>query len=281
MTYELNEKEYDDLLTNVLTSLQLVILKRPSATLYLPVEELNNQFKQEIKKHDTSTKRQTLKNMLTTMTDNLDNNLLFDIDLIFQYDLKKKTILDYKTLINKSRMSVWRGDITNIRIDGIVNAANQGLLGCTTPNHPCVDNAIHSSSGPRLRLECKKIILAKTSPNLEIGNVEITSGYNLPSKYVIHVMGPKQRYGTDEGERILKLCYENCLQIAKDNNLKSLAFCGISTGLFGFSPKVSSEIAVGVAKKFLKENPQFELILFDVFKESDLHIYRSTIETLK
>src|SRR5688572_7270180 len=120
------------------------------------------------------------------------------------------------------------GDITKSKADCIVNASNETGLGCFTPGHPCVDNAIHRAAGPELLEECK------TLGGIPTGVAKITKAYKLPSKYIIHVTGPKATEGKEDHETLFK-CYHTCLDLANENKISSIAFCCISSGIYGFN----------------------------------------------
>lgn len=145
---------------------------------------------------------------------------------------------------------LWKGDITTLKCDGIVNAANAQMLGCFHPNHGCIDNAIHTYAGVQLRQDLAEMMKAQghTEPT---GRAKITKAYNLPCKYVLHTVGPIV-YGalTEDHEKALISCYRACLETADENGLKSLAFCCISTGEFRFPNERAAEIAVGTVAEY-------------------------------
>ncbi|MGI6218087.1 MAG: protein-ADP-ribose hydrolase [Coriobacteriales bacterium] len=174
---------------------------------------------------------------------------------------------------------LWRGDITRLATDAIVNAANSALLGCFSPNHSCIDNAIHTYAGIELRLACNQIMEKQGYPE-PTGMAKITPAFNLPSKYVIHTVGPIVNGKLTKAD-IAKLAssYRSCLKIAAENGLGSIAFCCISTGVFGFPQDRAAEIAVQTVEEFLDENPRGSLqdVVFNVFKESDLKIYQNLL----
>lgn len=181
--------------------------------------------------------------------------------------------------------SIWQGDITRLEIDAIVNAANSAMLGCFIPCHGCIDNAIHSSAGIELRNECNKIMNEKRKLygkdyEEETGKAIITRGYNLPCRYVIHTVGPIVRGGLNK--RLcseLEGCYKSVLKCAAENNVKSIAFCCISTGEFHFPNKKAAEIAVNTVRDFLDSNDfEFERIIFNVFKDEDRKIYENIFQ---
>ncbi|MGL5314906.1 MAG: protein-ADP-ribose hydrolase [Peptostreptococcaceae bacterium] len=172
------------------------------------------------------------------------------------------------------KLSLWQGDITRLEVDGIVNAANSKLLGCFIPCHGCIDNIIHFLSGIELREECNKIMNTQGHDE-ETGKAKITSAYNLPSKYVIHTVGPiVYDKLTNNLEKDLESCYKSCLEIAIKNNIRSIAFCCISTGEFHFPNERAAEIAVSTVNNFMKDNSdKFDRIIFNVFKDVDKKIY--------
>ena len=138
---------------------------------------------------------------------------------------------------------LWKGDITTLRCGAIVNAANSGMTGCWQPCHSCIDNCIHTFAGVRLRYKCGEI-MRKQGHEEPTRTAKITPAYNLPCDYVIHTVG-----AIVDGELLpehceqLRQCYESCLAIAVQHEVKSIAFCCISTGVFGFPKKEAAEIA--------------------------------------
>ena len=172
---------------------------------------------------------------------------------------------------------LWQGDITTLSCDAIVNAANSRMLGCFCPNHGCIDNAVHTFAGIRLRLACNEI-MQKQGRKEPAGRAKITSAYNLPSRFVIHTVGPIV-YGkpTDKDCELLRSCYLSCLKIADENNLKSIAFCCISTGEFHFPNEKAAEIATDTVKKYKAETHSEIKVIFNVFKDTDLKIYRKLL----
>lgn len=175
----------------------------------------------------------------------------------------------------KDNIYLWQGDITTLECDAIVNAANSGMTGCYHPCHNCVDNCIHTFAGVRLRLKCAEI-MRKQGYDEPTGKARITPAYNLPCKYVIHTVGPiVQGRLTEKHRMLLKSCYESCLELAVLNRIKSIAFCCISTGVFGFPQDKAAEIAVQTVREFLK-NHVIEVI-FNVFKDADYELYRQLL----
>ncbi len=191
--------------------------------------------------------------------------------------VKGITRLEELTEIDEN-IYLWQGDITTLEVDAIVNAANKALLGCFIPHHRCIDNAIHTQAGLQLRKECYEIM--KEQGTFEkTGQAKITAGYNLPAKHVIHTVGPIiYRVVEDDDKELLASCYRNCLKIALENNLKSIAFCCVSTGEFRFPNDLAAEIAVAEVKKFFRENPNADLkVVFNVFKDLDKKLYKELL----
>lgn len=172
-------------------------------------------------------------------------------------------------------MSVWRGDITTVAADAIVNAANSALLGCFRPMHGCVDNAIHAIAGPRLRLDCHSIMTAqgRSEPT---GTAKITRGYHLPARYVLHTVGPiVHDVVSTEHDRALASCYRACLDLAAEvRQIRTIAFCGISTGLYGFPVARAAGVALSTVAGWVDANPgRFDRVVFDTFGAPDHAAY--------
>ena len=173
---------------------------------------------------------------------------------------------------------LWQGDITTLRCDAIVNAANSQLLGCFSPCHGCIDNIIHTMSGVQLRLACDELMRAQGYEE-PTGQAKITPGFNLPARYVLHTVGPIIDDEVTAGdEALLASCYRSCLELAGQNGLRSVAFCCISTGVFRFPPDRAAGIAVQAVKEFLRKDTSVRRVIFNVFKDSDLAIYRELLE---
>ncbi len=219
----------------------------------------------------------------------IDDAFLALQDVFLQEEAKERGIVHLsdlvptkmptKTPIKKhGQLYIWQGDITRLAVDAIVNAANSALLGCFVPSHACIDNAIHSMAGLQLRNECHEI-MQKQGHKERTGEAKITKAYNLPSKYVIHTVGP-----IVHGELTKKDCkelensYRSCLELATDNNLQSLAFCCISTGEFCFPNKEAADIAVKTVLAFLQEKQSTMQVIFNVFKDIDYTIYKGLLE---
>lgn len=196
-------------------------------------------------------------------------------------EVEEKGIVDGNALpVSKldSRLVLWKGDITTLKTDAIVNAANSKLLGCFVPCHSCVDNIIHSVSGIQLRLVCNEI-MEKQGHDEPTGRAKITPAFNLPCSYVIHTVGPIVSGRLTETHcSQLAGCYRACLELASEKKLKSVAFCCISTGEFHFPHDRAAELAVQTVQEFLKSNSQIERVIFNVFQEEDYGIYREILE---
>ncbi len=178
-----------------------------------------------------------------------------------------------------SRLYLWQGDITTLRCDAIVNAANSQMLGCFAPGHSCIDNIIHTMAGVQLRLACNELMEAQGHPE-PTGQAKITPGYNLPCKYVIHTVGPIVDVPLmAEHERLLASCYRKCLELAEQNGCRSIAFCCISTGVFMFPNQRAAEIAVDTVRKYYAETGSRIRTVFNVFKDIDLKIYAGLLNT--
>lgn len=173
---------------------------------------------------------------------------------------------------------LWRGDITTLQCDGIVNAANSGMLGCFCPNHGCIDNAIHTFAGVGLRLACAEL-MKQQGHEEETGKAKITPAYNLPSRFVLHTVGPIiQGRLTRKDRELLASCYRSCLELAEQNGLRSIAFCCISTGEFRFPNDKAAQIALETVKEY-KEQTHSEIeVIFNVYKELDYNIYRELLK---
>lgn len=181
------------------------------------------------------------------------------------------------------KMVLWQGDITRLSTDAIVNAANHQMLGCFVPCHGCIDNAIGSIAGLGLRQECAAIMEKRreafgkdyVEPN---GTVTCTKGYNLPAAFVLHTVGPIiDTQPTARQQEELASCYRNCLGYASEHGFRSIAFCCISTGEFHYPPEQAASVAIEVVTEFLAQDNRIEKIIFNVFKTSDLAIYRELL----
>ncbi|MGM9680181.1 MAG: protein-ADP-ribose hydrolase [Eubacteriales bacterium] len=172
---------------------------------------------------------------------------------------------------------LWQGDITTLKCDAIVNAANAGLLGCFCPCHGCIDNAIHTYAGVRLRAACAAL-MQKQGHEEPVGRAKITPAYNLPCKFVLHTVGPMiQGNPTERDDEALASCYRSCLELAEQYRMDSISFCCISTGEFRFPNKRAAEIAVKTVREYKARAHSKMKVIFNVFKELDYDIYRELL----
>ncbi len=201
-------------------------------------------------------------------------------DEFLMEEVKGKDVVllsDLKPTRENKQFYLWQGDITTLSVDAIVNAANSALLGCFVPCHNCIDNAIHSVAGLQLRNDCNEL-MRKQGHEEETGKAKITKAYNLPCENVIHTVGPII-YGelTIDDCELLASCYRECLNLAVEHHLKSIAFCCISTGEFHFPNEKAAAIAVATVKNFLEDDKSGIEVIFNVFKENDYNIYRELL----
>lgn len=210
---------------------------------------------------------------------NVDDEFIKVQDEYLKEEIKRKGIVDIDDLKPiKDGIYLWQGDITTLRCDVIVNAANSGMTGCYVPNHRCIDNCIHSFAGVQLRLECDEI-MTKQGYSEPTGQAKITNSYNLPCKYIIHTVGPIINGKlTSEDCDLLESCYKSCLELAVKNNLESIAFCCISTGEFHFPNDKAAQIAVKTVEEFMKKETSLKKVIFNVFKDMDKEIYRKLLK---
>lgn len=186
--------------------------------------------------------------------------------------------------VNQEKLSIWQGDITRLAVDAIVNAANAQMLGCFVPMHTCIDNCIHTFAGVQLRAECNRQmnrLRLQYGRNYEqpVAVPMLTDAYNLPSKKVIHIVGPVVQGRVTPGqEKDLADCYRNTLELCLKNGLKSVAFCCISTGVFHFPNKRAAELAADTVRTWLAAHPgAVERVIFNVFKDEDKKYYEELI----
>lgn len=200
-------------------------------------------------------------------------------DEYLKEEIAGKGITDCEDLIPAAEgLYIWQGDITTLRCDAIVNAANSGMTGCYVPNHSCIDNCIHTFAGMELRWTCAEI-MERQGHEEPTGKAKITPAFNLPCRYVLHTVGPiVQGWLTERDCELLKSCYRSCLSLAREYGLKSVAFCCISTGVFCFPAEKAAEIAVEMVKEFQAENPGIDKVIFNVFKDEDKRIYERLLQ---
>ncbi|MFT4415418.1 protein-ADP-ribose hydrolase [Fredinandcohnia humi] len=240
--------------------------------------------------NDYKEKRNLLRALLNIRaTKPLDNGFLEKMDSLLQMELREKGIVKVENLESVANMFpdnpfsqsdkfiLWQGDITRLNAEAIVNAANKQMLGCFQPLHACIDNAIHSAAGPQLRNDCE-IIISTQGDLEETGNAKITRAYNLPSRFVLHTVGPIVPKGTpltNQQRDELASCYISCLELASEiKNIKTIAFCAISTGVFGFPKTDAARIAVNTVNQWLSEHPNhLEKVIFNVYGNEDYNEY--------
>lgn len=222
---------------------------KPISKEYIKIE---NDYLQEILKHKKITKVENIEAVNQTINES--------------------------NLKNKDKICLWQGDITTLEVEAVVNAANSKGLGCFIPCHKCIDNQLNSQAGIALRLECNEIMREKDY-NLDTGKAFVTKGYNLPSKYVIHTVGPIiYDYVSNNDIKKLAYCYINSLKLAIENGIRTIAFPCISTGEFRFPKDKACEIAVSTVDEFLNSHRDFiDKVVFNVYSEEDYKIYEQII----
>ena len=229
---------------------------------------------------DLKSKRQLLRALMNIRPPMpLKSSFLMIQDQLLQAEAKEKGIVTLDEISGQSQIRIWQGDITRLEVDAIVNAANSALLGCFAPLHNCIDNAIHSAAGLQLRDVCNKIMEAQGHEEAT-GQSKITPAFNLPSKFVIHTVGPIipfNRQPNAEEKNLLASCYENCLKLALLSNLNSIAFCCISTGEFHFPNELAANIAFETVKRFIIDNNCDIIVVFNTFKDIDNNIYKELL----
>ena len=195
-------------------------------------------------------------------------------DAYLQEETAAKGITDAADLMPlQPGLYLWQEDITTLKCDAIVNAANSDMTGCYCPNHSCIDNAIHTYAGVQLRLACAEIIDRQGHPE-PTGQAKITAAFDLPCRYVLHTVGPIINGRVTKADKeLLSSCYRSCLELAAEKGLESVAFCCISTGEFHFPNQLAAEIAVQTVKEFLQTPTSIKKVIFNVFKDMDKKIY--------
>ena len=196
-------------------------------------------------------------------------------DAYLQEEQRKKGIVSLNMLSPiQPGIYLWRGDITTLSCDAIVNAANSGMTGCYVPNHHCIDNCIHTFAGVQLRLVCANLMQQQGYAK-PTGQAKITPAYNLPCRYILHTVGPIISGRVSRKDRAaLASCYHSCLELAAAHQLESVAFCCISTGEFHFPNEQAAEIAVQTVQQFLRQETSVKQVIFNVFKDVDQAIYK-------
>lgn len=234
---------------------------------------------------DVPTSEQEQKNLLRSLFNirmplPVKEEFLVIQNAYLQEEIRQKGVTNIADLqAFQDGLYLWQGDITTLKCDGIVNAANSQMLGCFCPNHGCIDNAIHTFAGVQLRLACAQL-MKQQGHEEATGKAKITPAYNLPCHYILHTVGPiVQGRLTQQDCTLLASCYRSCLELAEQNNLKNIAFCCISTGEFHFPNDKAAEIAIQTVKDYKKETQSKMEVIFNVFKELDYNIYRKLLQT--
>lgn len=230
--------------------------------------------------------RKTLNDYLTQNTKELPDEIHEQIDIILQYELIKRNIIDGRNLFKNDNFNddfndlsqsikLFYGDITTLKVDCIVNAANENGLGCFKVGHRCIDNVIHSRAGPRMRENCMNIL---NNNKIKVGDLIVTKGYNLPCRYVFHCVGPIYDHEDDrKSSSFLIKAYMNCLNKAKNMRIDTIAFCCISTGEFGYPKDKACLITLNTTKYWLKNNKYRLNIIFSVYTDIDNELYQENI----
>lgn len=264
---------------------------------------------------DVEGKRRILRSLMNIrMPKPIDDEILAVQDEYLQERAREKGIVKLSDIaVIKDKISIWQGDITCLAVDAIVNAANSQMLGCFVPMHYCIDNCIHTFAGVQLRAECYKYMermRAEHGKDYEQPTAipVLTDAYNLPAKKIIHVTGPIVTLAAlpikpcSDLEKDLADCYINTLNMCRENNLKSVAFCCISTGVFNFPRKRAAEIAISTVEKWLSgsysaskhvltstednnynnnhnnnEKIEIERVIFNVFSDDDRKYYEKIL----
>lgn len=206
----------------------------------------------------------------------LSDSLLAVQDEYLREELARRGVVELADLSPiEEGIYLWQGDITTLRCDAIVNAANSGLTGCYVPCHRCIDNCIHTYAGMQLRQACAAL-MDEQGHEEETGRAKITRAYNLPCRYVLHTVGPIISGPlTGEDEALLDSCYRSCLELAQAYGVRSIAFCCISTGVFCFPQDRAAEIAVRTVRDYRAHAGSDIQVIFNVFKDVDYEIYRA------
>ena len=228
---------------------------------------------------DANSQRQLLRGLLNIRAPRRSSPDFLQIqDEYLQETTAAKGITDVADLTPlQPGLYLWQGDITTLKCDAIVNAANSGMTGCYCPNHGCIDNAIHTYAGVQLRLACAEIMDRQGHPE-PTGQAKITPAFDLPCRYVLHTVGPiVSGRVTAQDKELLASCYRSCLELAAEKGLESVAFCCISTGEFHFPNEQAAEIAVQTVKAFLKKQTSVKKVIFNVFKDMDKALYEKLL----
>lgn len=245
------------------------------------LQQENEQYKNLVIPDDTAGQKQILRALFNIrMPIPVSDGFLEIQDAYLQEEIKRKGITEFSALTPvQDGIYLWQGDITTLRCDAIVNAANSQMLGCFCPCHGCIDNAIHTGAGVQLRLTCAEL-MKRQGHEEETGKAKITSAFNLPSRYILHTVGPiVDGFLTKKDEELLASCYRSCLELAALNGINSIAFCCISTGEFHFPNDRAAEIAIQTVTEFIQKKNSEIKVIFNVFKNLDYEIYRKLLRS--
>jgi O-acetyl-ADP-ribose deacetylase (regulator of RNase III) len=237
---------------------------------------------------DLQSSRQALKGLLTIHNVELPKETVELVEKILRFENGQKTLTTIGDIPQRNSLSdlpnvhigLWRGDITTLKIDAIVNAANMQMEGCFVPFHACIDNVIHDRAGPRLRSDCREF-MRKQGHLEETGKAKITAAYCLPSTHVLHTVGPIiEEDATELKPDLLSSSYRECLDLAEATGLSSVAFCCISTGVFGYPKREAAIVALETVREWMKSHNNKEgktssvrTVIFNVFTKDDDEIY--------
>ena len=256
---------------------------------YLLQEEPPSQSRSHTATETARDVRSQLRALLTVRPPGeLPPDFLTSLAAVLEGELQDRGIVDAASVKplgkeGETELALWMGDITTLRVDAIVNAANSELLGCFRPMHACIDNAIHCGAGPRLREDCATII-AMQGHEEPTGYAKVTRGYDLPARYVLHTVGPiAQGVHNQMNADALARCYQACLDSAREAaDVRAIAFCGISTGVFGYPKEPATLIAVDTVRRWLRDHPDvYDLIVFNVFSHEDHTRYEQALTTFQ
>jgi len=221
--------------------------------------------------------------LITRAPGNLSEDDLVEADRVLAWESRQRAIVVPGTpnaRVGETDLVLVKGDLTRLGIDAVVNAANDALLGCFVPHHACIDNAFHAAAGPRLRDDCGRIAELCVRPE-PTGSAKATRAYHLPSRFVLHTVGPivRGRVPRDSDRLLLEGCYQACLELATAlHGVRSLGFCSISTGVFGYPIEAAAPIAVAAVEGWLRAHPGvFDRIVFDLWSDQDLGIYKEVL----
>ena len=235
---------------------------------------------------DTDGKRRLLRSLMNVrMPGRMDKAVLAVQDEYLRARIRENGVVGLSEIPQvRDGLSIWQGDITRLCVDAIVNAANSQMLGCFVPIHTCIDNCIHTFAGVQLRAECERQMRQLrlrygTAYEQPTAVPMLTDGYNLPAKKIVHVVGPiVQGRLTPALEQDLAACYRNTLELCAGNELRSVAFCCISTGVFRFPGQRAAQIAVSTVRQWLEEHRgRIDRVIFNVFQDEDKAYYENQL----